>query len=35
MAETVGADMCKIVKNLYVFNGEEMTFKGKSKIGPS
>ncbi len=36
MAETKGADMCKIALGLYVFTGEEVTssFKGKGKIGP-
>lgn len=36
MAESMGADNCKMVLGLYVFTGEDVTssFKGKGKIGP-
>ena len=36
MAESMGADKCKMVLGLYVFTGEDVTssFKGKGKIGP-
>ena len=36
MAESMGADKCKMVLGLYVFTREDATssFKGKGKIGP-